>query len=233
EDVERFVRKGDRVYAEGRLEYRSWQDASGRTRYATEIVAQELIPLGGSAERSPARGADRATGMEPESDLSGRGRSSSWADAGSGERPIAEEDDLPFCRREPGHESPAAAHDPAGAGGRSSEPAGGAGADGGRATGAADARRASWRHALGPRPPVPEQPVPVAQDLRGESLADPGSALDLSGSAVRDSAGRGGCGRGEGGGSGAGGPGAGGGGGGGAGGRPAARADALLSGRAA
>ncbi len=73
----------------------------------------------------------------------------------------------------------------------------------------------------------------MAQDLRGESLADPGPALDLSGSAVRDSAGRGGCGRGEGGGSGAGGPGAGGGGGGGAGGRPAARADGLLSGRAA
>lgn len=96
EDVERFVRKGDRVYAEGRLEYRSWQDASGRTRYATEIVAQELIPLGGSGARSPERGADRATGVESEPDPSGRGRSSSWADAGSGERPIAEEDDLPF-----------------------------------------------------------------------------------------------------------------------------------------
>jgi len=96
EVVERFVRKGDRVYAEGRLEYRSWQDASGRTRYATEIVAEELIPLGGSAERSPVRGESRAMGMEAEPDLSARGRSSSWADAGSGERPIVEEDDLPF-----------------------------------------------------------------------------------------------------------------------------------------
>lgn len=96
EDVERFVRKGDRVYAEGRLEYRSWEDSSGRTRYATEIVAQELIPLGGSAERSPDRGADRATGKAPEPEHSGGGRSSSWADAWSGERPAAEEDDLPF-----------------------------------------------------------------------------------------------------------------------------------------
>jgi len=97
EDVERFVRKGDRVYAEGRLEYRSWQDASGRTRYATEIIAQELIPLGSPAERLPALEVDRATGIEPEPDLSsGRGRSSSWADAGLGERPIPEEDDLPF-----------------------------------------------------------------------------------------------------------------------------------------
>lgn len=96
EEVGRFVRKGDRVYAEGRLEYRSWQDASGRTRYATEVVAQELIPLGGAAARSSDREADRATGDEPEPGFSGRGRSSSWADTGSGAGPIAEDDDLPF-----------------------------------------------------------------------------------------------------------------------------------------
>jgi single stranded DNA-binding protein len=43
--VERSVRKGDRVYVEGSLEYRSWQDAAGRTRFVTEINAQEVIPL--------------------------------------------------------------------------------------------------------------------------------------------------------------------------------------------
>jgi len=95
-DVERFVRKGDRVYAEGRLEYRTWEDASGRTRYATEIVAQELIPLGSAADRSPERGAGRgaAPGVAPEH--SGGAWSSSMADVGSDEPPIAEEDDLPF-----------------------------------------------------------------------------------------------------------------------------------------
>lgn len=46
EVVERFLKRGDRVYVEGRIEYRSWEDSSGRTRYATEIIAQELILLG-------------------------------------------------------------------------------------------------------------------------------------------------------------------------------------------
>jgi single-strand DNA-binding protein len=96
EDVERFVRKGDRVYAEGRLEYRTWEDASGRTRYATEIVAQELIPLVSAAGRSPEHGAGRGAGPGVEPERSGGARSSSLADAGSGERLIAEEDDLPF-----------------------------------------------------------------------------------------------------------------------------------------
>jgi single-strand DNA-binding protein len=50
QEVERSVRKGDRVYVEGSLEYRSWQDAAGRARFVTEINAQEVIPL--SAERS-------------------------------------------------------------------------------------------------------------------------------------------------------------------------------------
>lgn len=47
EVVERYVSKGDRLYVEGRVEYRSWEDASGRTRHATEIVASDLILLDG------------------------------------------------------------------------------------------------------------------------------------------------------------------------------------------
>jgi single-strand DNA-binding protein len=95
-DVERFVRKGDRVYAEGRLEYRTWEDASGRTRYATEIVAQELIPLDSAADRSPGRGVGRGAVPAAQPEDSGSAWSSSMADAGSGEPPIVEEDDLPF-----------------------------------------------------------------------------------------------------------------------------------------
>ncbi|HEX7050952.1 MAG TPA: single-stranded DNA-binding protein [Longimicrobiales bacterium] len=53
--TERFVRRGDRVYVEGRIEYRSWEDSSGRTRYATEVIAGDLIPLGGPG---PDAGAD-------------------------------------------------------------------------------------------------------------------------------------------------------------------------------
>lgn len=41
----RDVQRGDRVFVAGRLEYRSWKDRSGRLRHATEIAADELIPL--------------------------------------------------------------------------------------------------------------------------------------------------------------------------------------------
>ncbi len=39
------LKKGSRVYIEGRLQTRSWQDQSGQKRYATEIVANDLIML--------------------------------------------------------------------------------------------------------------------------------------------------------------------------------------------
>ncbi len=45
--VERYVKKGDKLYVEGRIEYRQWQDKDGQTRYSTEINVRELIMLGG------------------------------------------------------------------------------------------------------------------------------------------------------------------------------------------
>ena len=62
--VERYVKKGDKLYVEGRIEYRQWQDKDGQTRYSTEINVRELIMLsrGAAAEistASPARGAPR------------------------------------------------------------------------------------------------------------------------------------------------------------------------------
>ena len=45
--VERYVKKGDKLYVEGRIEYRQWQDKDGQTRYSTEINVRELILLGG------------------------------------------------------------------------------------------------------------------------------------------------------------------------------------------
>ncbi len=43
--IERYVRKGDKLYVEGSLEYRTWQDQQGQTRYTTEIRVRELILL--------------------------------------------------------------------------------------------------------------------------------------------------------------------------------------------
>ncbi len=39
----RTLEKGDRVFVEGRVEYRSYKDAAGRDRQVTEIVAEDLI----------------------------------------------------------------------------------------------------------------------------------------------------------------------------------------------
>ncbi len=40
-----YLRKGSRVYVEGHLQTRSWEDAEGRRHYRTELVATEMIIL--------------------------------------------------------------------------------------------------------------------------------------------------------------------------------------------
>ena len=45
--VEKYCKKGDRIYVEGRIEYRQWQDKENQTRYSTEINVRELLMLGG------------------------------------------------------------------------------------------------------------------------------------------------------------------------------------------
>ncbi len=40
--VERYVKKGSKVFIEGKLQTRKWQDQSGNDRYSTEVVIQGL-----------------------------------------------------------------------------------------------------------------------------------------------------------------------------------------------
>lgn len=40
--AERFLKKGSKVYVEGKLQTRKWQDQSGNDRYSTEVVLQGL-----------------------------------------------------------------------------------------------------------------------------------------------------------------------------------------------
>jgi single-strand DNA-binding protein len=44
--AEKYLKKGDKVYIEGRVEYRTWEDREKQTRYVTEIIARELLMLG-------------------------------------------------------------------------------------------------------------------------------------------------------------------------------------------
>lgn len=52
--IEKYVRKGSKLYIEGQLQTRKWQDQSGNDRYTTEIVLQgfngNLVMLDGKRE---------------------------------------------------------------------------------------------------------------------------------------------------------------------------------------
>lgn len=91
--IEKYVHKGDKLYLEGRIEYRQWQDKEGQTRYSTEVNVRELIMLG-----SPkgARADAAAKGAQP----TATGAASSAASSNDFEEfPGAladEDDDLPF-----------------------------------------------------------------------------------------------------------------------------------------
>lgn len=46
-----YLKKGSKVYIEGRLQTRSWDDKqTGQKKYMTEVVANELVLLGGRGE---------------------------------------------------------------------------------------------------------------------------------------------------------------------------------------
>lgn len=87
---DKFLKKGDKVFIEGKLKTRSWEDQSGERKYATEVQADNMTMLGGArneggdnnfqqAQQQPAQG-NTNTQQAPTADLS----------------KDAEEDDLPF-----------------------------------------------------------------------------------------------------------------------------------------
>lgn len=62
--VERYLKKGSKVYIEGSLRTRKWQDSSGNDRYSTEVViagmSGALTMLDGASGGEP-RGGGQAT----------------------------------------------------------------------------------------------------------------------------------------------------------------------------
>ena len=50
EIVDQYTAKGDRIYVEGRLQERQWEDRDGQKRYSTEIVVQNVQLLGGGKQ---------------------------------------------------------------------------------------------------------------------------------------------------------------------------------------
>jgi len=60
--AERFLRKGSKVYLEGSLQTREWDDQNGQKRYTTEVVLQNyngsLVMLDGRSDGAPASAGD-------------------------------------------------------------------------------------------------------------------------------------------------------------------------------
>jgi single-strand DNA-binding protein len=48
--AERFLKKGMKIYLEGKLKKKSWQDKDGNTRYSTEVVADTMTILSSKNE---------------------------------------------------------------------------------------------------------------------------------------------------------------------------------------
>ena len=101
--AEQYLKKGSKVYVEGQLQTRKWQDQSGQDKYTTEVVLQrfrgELTLLdsrGGGDSAGADSGGDfgRSSPMENARGGSGGGRSG----GGSGASSFAEEldDEIPF-----------------------------------------------------------------------------------------------------------------------------------------
>jgi single-strand DNA-binding protein len=89
--AERYCKKGDKIYVEGSIEYRSWQDREGQTRYTTEITAREVILLSGKSE-----GAESFT---PANKVAAAASAPKGKDQSFEDFPEAldgEDDDLPF-----------------------------------------------------------------------------------------------------------------------------------------
>lgn len=59
--IEKYVKKGDRLFVGGSIEYRTWQDKDGQTKYTTEIQGRELIMLGGKNEDAARPVSSKAT----------------------------------------------------------------------------------------------------------------------------------------------------------------------------
>jgi len=66
-----YLRKGSKIFLEGRLQTRSWQDQSGTKKYMTEIIAENMQMLdrkpSGGAPYQPASAQSGPSSMPPQS----------------------------------------------------------------------------------------------------------------------------------------------------------------------
>lgn len=61
ETASQYLTKGSQVFIEGRLQTRSWDDKEGKKHYSTEVVANDMVMLGGRGQG----GGERRGGTAP------------------------------------------------------------------------------------------------------------------------------------------------------------------------
>lgn len=95
EICEKYLKKGDKVYIEGRLKTRKWQDDQGRDRYSTEIQCIDFTFLTPKSENLMQGG--RTAQHQPVANNTSTTNTTITSKSGSS-APIddIEEDDLPF-----------------------------------------------------------------------------------------------------------------------------------------
>ncbi len=100
-----YLTKGTRVYLEGRLQTRSWDDQqSGQTRYRTEVIASDMIILDGRENRDSRAPRDADDDYLPPRDTPRSPSRSGGAGSGSGggggnyspPQPDIGDEDIPF-----------------------------------------------------------------------------------------------------------------------------------------
>lgn len=98
---ERYCKKGDKLYIEGEIDYRSWDDKDGTKRYTTEITVRELIMLSGKGEGEggASGGSGSSGGWSGRSAAPAKSAGATKKDDSFDDVPEAldaEDDDLPF-----------------------------------------------------------------------------------------------------------------------------------------
>lgn len=84
-----YLRKGSKVYLEGRLQTRKWQDRDGNDRWTTEIIANDMQMLDG-------RGGSDSMGSSASSGNDYGRQASDRVGSSQGPGPAGLEDDIPF-----------------------------------------------------------------------------------------------------------------------------------------
>jgi len=83
--VERFLKKGSKIYIEGQLRTRKWQDQSGNDRYSTEVVLQGPGAVLTMLDGAPGGGGGRSGGGSWDDSGMGGGRASGGGRSGGGD----------------------------------------------------------------------------------------------------------------------------------------------------